>query len=130
MESNRKNKHLLYPRVSVSDVRKFIDISGSTNYKLQSSVFKFFKDLRIDFSFISLKISSRREIAKLSLQMRSGLSSTLYIYIKYMYMCIYSCNMPSSHGNLAPTSGVEANRLYIRGAEKDEVRERERESAV
>jgi len=33
-------------------------------------------------------------------------------------------NIPSSHGNLAPASGVEVNRLYIRDAEKDEVRER------
>lgn len=39
------------------------------------------------------------------------------IYKIYVYVYIlYSCNIPSSHGNLAPASGVEANRLYIRGA--------------
>lgn len=41
-------------------------------------------------------------------------------------MHIYSIrgNIPSSHGNLAPASGMEANRLFA-AQEKDEVREKE-----
>lgn len=112
-----EQNYFSFRRVLRCDAWKFTIISVSSSRlhvrPFRARRFSFlFKFARNVARLIYSEIRSRGEVAESSTTRTAGPS-------------IYSIrNIPSSHGNLAPASGVEANRLYIRDAEKDEVRER------